>query len=137
MTDYPHSLGTLGVGLLGALASIAGAAVSRMDARVLGVPLPYGLVLAVVAATMLFWQSRQLRGLPGAAAAAVGWGIPVIIGLWPRPEGDVVFAADGFGLGYICLGVVAAAWNVGRARDHRTDASRQTGMVDGRARRTR
>jgi hypothetical protein len=107
-----------------------------MDARVLGVPLPFGLVLAIVAATLLFWQARQLRGLAGAAAAAVGWGVPVVIGLWPRPEGDIVFAADAFGLGYICLGVVAAAWNVGRARDHH-DEHRTTGMVDGRARRTR
>ncbi|MEQ4207890.1 DUF6113 family protein [Actinopolymorpha sp. B17G11] len=136
MSDYVRSLGTVGLGVLGALTGVCGAVVSRMDARVLGVPLPYGLVLAIAAATLLFWQARKLRGLAGATAAALGWGVPVVIGLWPRPEGDIVFAADGFGLGYICLGVVAAAWNVGRARDHHEE-SRTTGMVDGRARRTR
>jgi hypothetical protein len=101
--------------LLGALAGTAGLFVSRAGIRVLGVPLPYGLVFALVTAALLFGQARRLLGVGGAVAAATGWAVPVVVGMWPRPEGDIVVGGDGLGIGFVLLGVVAAGWNIARA----------------------
>ena len=116
MSALARACGLFALALLGVLAGAAGVVVSRMDVRVLGVPLPYGLVLAIVAAAALFAQGGRLLGAGGAFAAVLGWAVPVVAALLPRPEGDVVIGADGYGAGFVLLGVVVAAWSVARAR---------------------
>ncbi|HEY8455010.1 MAG TPA: DUF6113 family protein [Actinopolymorphaceae bacterium] len=100
--------------LLGLVAGVCGVVVSRMDVRMAGLPIPYGLVVAVAATALLFSQARRLGGVAGAGLTVAGWLVPVALALLPRPEGDVLLASDLTGLSYLLLCLLAAAWNVGR-----------------------
>ncbi len=125
MSAFVRVLGLVAVGLLGAVTGIAGLFVSRMDVRVSGVLVPYGLVLAILVATLVFRLGRSTLGPGGAVAGVVGWLIPVVAALWPRPEGDIVVGGDGFGAGFVLLGVMSAAWNLARGL-RAPDAPRST-----------
>ncbi|MGH3318484.1 MAG: DUF6113 family protein [Nocardioidaceae bacterium] len=124
MSAFVRVLGLVAVGLLGAVTGVAGLFVSRMDVQVSGVPVPYGLVLAIVAATLVFRLGRSTLGPGGAVAGVVGWLVPVVAALWPRPEGDIVVGGDGFGAGFVLLGVMSAAWTLARGLRARDDLAR-------------
>jgi hypothetical protein len=128
-------LGVVVLALAGVVAGAAGVVVSRDSAVVAGVTVPYGLVLALATALLLFMTSRREGGVPGAVAAALGWLLPVVVLMWPRPEGDVVVSADVTGLVFVVVGVAAAGWGIARARRDRDDRDRRDGTVDGHARR--
>ncbi len=104
------------IGVLGAVCGFAGVLVSRMSTSVAGIPLPYGLLLAVVAAAALFREARHARGSAGVVAGAVGWAVPVLVGSWPRPEGDILVGGDAVGIGFVLLGILAAGWSLRRSR---------------------
>jgi hypothetical protein len=102
-------------GGLGLAVGTAGPFVSREILRWNGVGIPYGIVLALVAAAGLFYTARKVFGGPGAVIPVLAWAVPVVAMLLPRPEGDVVLASDGYGTAFLLLGVLIAAWNLGRA----------------------
>ncbi|MEU9199211.1 DUF6113 family protein [Streptomyces sp. NPDC048332] len=92
----------LGLAVLGALVGIAGTLVQSAW-------FPGGLLLALLAATGLFYGGRCLMGTqPGAVAPAAGWLISVILLLGGRPEGDYVFGNE-LGLALFMLGGMAIA----------------------------
>ncbi|REF35587.1 DUF6113 family protein [Thermasporomyces composti] len=114
MSRVVRALGVLALVLLGACVGALGIVVSRMTADVAAVPVPYGFVLAVAAVAALVAEGRRALGVAGALGAALGWSVPVVLAMGQRPEGDVVLAGDGYGVGYVVLGLVAVVWNVAR-----------------------
>jgi hypothetical protein len=107
-----RAAGYAGFVLLGVVAGACGVVMARATVDVLGVPLPYGLVLALVVAGLLFGQGRRFLGRRGALTCVLGWIIPVGIALWPRPEGDFLVAGDWYGLGFMLVGVILIAWQL-------------------------
>lgn len=107
-------LGVVALVLLGGCVGALGVVVSRMTVEVAAVPVPYGFVLAVAAAAALYAEGRRSLGVVGALGAVLGWSVPVAVAMVQRPEGDVVLAGDGYGVGYVVLSLVAAAWNIAR-----------------------
>ncbi|MDT0321827.1 DUF6113 family protein [Streptomyces millisiae] len=100
-------LAYLGLGLLGALAGVAGSLLQ-------GGLVPLGLLLALGGAAGLFWGGALLtRTRAGAGFPAAGWAIAVLLLTVSRPQGDYVFAAGAgsylFLLGGMTLAVVSAA----------------------------
>jgi hypothetical protein len=89
--------------------------------RVGGVPVPVSLLAAVVGNVLLVEAAKRLSGsrlvavLPG-----VVWLVIAVAATMRRPEGDLLLpGGDGvtstLNLGFLLLGVVAAAFAVGRA----------------------
>jgi hypothetical protein len=115
----PRAAGLVAAVVLGLVAGTCGVVASRASLTVLGVRLPYGIVLALVVAALLFAQCRHLLGKGGGVAAALGWAAPVVAALWPRPEGDVVLAGDWYGLGLVAIGVFLVGWQLLRRGDRR------------------
>ncbi|TDC05955.1 hypothetical protein E1265_35055 [Streptomyces sp. 8K308] len=100
-------LAYLGLGVLGALAGVAGSLLQ-------GGWTPLGLLLALGGAAGLFWGGAMLtRTRAGAGAPAAGWAIVVLLLTVNRPQGDFVFAAGAgsylFLLGGMTLAVASAA----------------------------
>lgn len=97
--------------LVSAVVAVLAAIVSRMIWRNDVLSLPWGLVLAVAASTLVVLAARTwLDGLAFVAAGA--WIVVTGLVLSGRPEGDYLFAQDGLGLGYLGLatvGVMGAA----------------------------
>lgn len=116
MSRAQRVLGLAALIVLGGCVGVLGIVVSRMEARVGVVAVPYGFVLAVGAAAALFAEGRRALGAGGALGAALGWALPVVVAMWQRPEGDVLLAGDGYGLGYVVLGLLAAVWSIARGR---------------------
>ncbi|WP_059013202.1 DUF6113 family protein [Streptomyces specialis] len=95
-----------GLGALGLLVGVAGALVQAGW-------FPWGLLLALAAAGGLFWGAAlATRSRMGAAAAAGGWAVAVLLLTITRPQGDFVFAADAgsylFLLGGMAIAVVCS-----------------------------
>ena len=89
--------------------------------RLAGVPIPISLVAAVVGNLLLVGAARRLSGsrLVAVLPALVWLGIALPASM-RRPEGDLLLpGGDGVtstvNLGFLLLGVVAAAFAVGRA----------------------
>ena len=88
--------------------------------RVGGILLPVSVLAAVVGNLLLVDAVRRLTG-SGAPAVlpAVAWLVVVVTAMIRRPEGDLIIAGSGdtgvVNLGFLLLGVVAAAYAVGRA----------------------
>ncbi|GAA2755684.1 DUF6113 family protein [Actinopolymorpha rutila] len=139
MTALSRAAGLVAAAVLGLVAGTCGVVVSRANLTVLGVRLPYGIVLALVVAALLFAQCRLLFGKGGGVAAALGWAVPVVAALWPRPEGDVVLAGDWYGLGFVVAGLFLVGWQVLRRGDRRARTGqggpRSTGTTGGSTRR--
>lgn len=83
--------------------------------------LPLGLLCALALSATVFAAAGLATGSrSGAAAAAAGWFVPLLLLSAPRPEGDLV--VSGSALGYLWLvggtvvAGVAVAWPYGRAR---------------------
>lgn len=102
--------------LLGVLTGLLGSAVHLASEGVLGVPVPYGvlLALALVVACDVAVAAASLGRRPGAGAAllAVAAGRGVVIGLLllPRPEGDVVLTGLPESTAWILLAVLLPAF---------------------------
>ncbi|MDT0443156.1 DUF6113 family protein [Streptomyces johnsoniae] len=95
-----------GLGLLGALAGLAGSLVQ-------GAWFPLGLLLALGGAAALFWGGALVtRSRIGAGVPAGGWSVAVLLLTITRPQGDFIFAAGAgsylFLLGGMALAVVSA-----------------------------
>ncbi|CAL9572528.1 hypothetical protein SUDANB176_04869 [Streptomyces sp. enrichment culture] len=105
----------LGLFLLGAVVGAAGALVQPAW-------FPGGLLLALAGeAGLCLGAARALRSRAGAAAAAVGWALAVVLLTASRPEGDFLFAAGAgsylFLLGGIAVAVICATLAPGRQPD--------------------
>ena len=89
--------------------------------RLAGVPVPISLVAAVVGNLLLVDAARRLSGSRLVAVLpAVVWLSIAVTATMRRPEGDLLLpGGDGVtstvNLGFLLLGVVAAAFAVGRA----------------------
>lgn len=112
---------------LGLVTGVCAVFVSRASLILLGVLVPYGIVLAVGAVIGLFAAGRRC-GVGGALAATLGWAVPTIVFLVPRAEGDIVLGGDWLGIAYLLAGVGLATWTIGRSVMRRSP-----GIVDERA----
>jgi hypothetical protein len=89
--------------------------------RVGGVPIPVSVVAAVVGNLLLVDAARWLSGSRLVAVLpAVVWLAIAVTAAVPRPEGDLLLpggdvVTSTINLGFLLLGVVAAAFAVGRA----------------------
>jgi hypothetical protein len=91
--------------VLGALAGLLGSFVHP----VVVAGLPLGLVCALVLSGSAFVAAGVAAGSrSGAAAAAVGWLVPVLLLSAPRPEGDLVVPGTGLGYAWLVGGMVVA-----------------------------
>jgi hypothetical protein len=106
----------VGVGLvpLGGAVAALGAVVHPATVDLLGVPLPVGLAIALTAeAALLLGGAAAVGSRWGAAVPAVAW-LLVVFGLSvPRPEGDLIVAANPAGYAFLLLGAMIAAVGVG------------------------
>lgn len=103
-----------GLVLLGAVAGISGAFVHGATARLGGVPLPYGLVVALLGvAAGLTVAHLTVGGRLARAAVAVGWLLPVFALSQARSSGDLVVAGNAAGLAFALGGVVFSGLAVG------------------------
>jgi hypothetical protein len=88
--------------------------------RVGGVPVPISVPAAVVGNVLLVAAARWLSGSRGVAVLpAVVWLVVAVGGAMRRPEGDLLItggdaATQVVNLAFLLLGVVAAAFAVGR-----------------------
>ena len=100
-----HGLAVVAGVLAGVLGSfvhpflVAGAPVGLLCALALSA--------AVYAAAGLVVQARS-----GAAAAAAGWLLPVLLFSSPRPEGDLVVSGDALGYAWLLGGTVVAGLTI-------------------------
>ena len=89
--------------------------------RVGGVPVPVSLLVAVVGNLLLVDAARRLSGSRLVAVLpAVVWLVVAVAGTMRRPEGDLLLpggdaVTQTLTLGFLLVGVVAAAFAVGRA----------------------
>lgn len=109
--------------LLHGLAAGAGVLAGVLGSFVHALPtagLPGGLLCALLLSAAVFATARVgTSARSGAAAAAVGWLLPVLLLSAPRAEGDLVVAGSGPGytwlLGGTLLAGLAVGWPSGRA----------------------
>ncbi|MGQ0626365.1 MAG: DUF6113 family protein [Sporichthyaceae bacterium] len=93
---------------LGLVVGIAGAFVHTLTID-LALRWPTGLLLAVAALLGVVVSAGLLtRSRIGAGAVLVGWTVSVAVFTSPRPDGDVVIAADAPGYAYLGLGLIGA-----------------------------
>jgi hypothetical protein len=95
--------------LLGAVVALAATAVHRVDSRVGGVVLPWGLALGLATSLLAGLAARDLLGQAGGVCLAAGW---LSLFGWltlGRPEGDFVIASDALGWAMLILGLVTMA----------------------------
>lgn len=91
--------------VVGALAGLLGSFVHAL--RLGGVPV--GLVCALALSASAFVTGRLVTGTrSGAAAAALGWLVPLLLLSAPRPEGDLVVSGGLLGYCWLVGGMVAA-----------------------------
>jgi hypothetical protein len=89
--------------------------------RVGGVPVPVSVLAAVVGNVLLVEGARRLSGSRLVAVLpAVVWLVIAVAATMRRPEGDLLLTGGDavtstINLGFLLLGVVAAAFAVGRA----------------------
>ncbi len=102
--------------LLGVLTGLLGTAVHLARTSVLGLPVPWGVLLAValVVACDVAVGAASTGRRPGAGAAllavAAGRALAVGVLLLPRPEGDVVLTGLPASTAWILLGVLLPAF---------------------------
>jgi len=115
-----------GWGVLGAVAGtllagwLALVEVFWLPLRVGGVLVPVSVVAAVVGNLLIVGAVRRVTGSGLAAVLpAVAWLVVVVPAMIRRPEGDLIIIGGGatgvVNLSFLLLGVVAAAYAVGRA----------------------
>lgn len=100
----------------GALLGILSGFLSLEAPRVLGVPIPVGVLLAGAGNVALgMTASAAVGGRRGAVAAACGWGAVVAMLSQRRPEGDLVVTGDALGVAFLAIGLLS--WAVAIARN--------------------
>jgi len=103
--------------LLHGLAAGAGLLAGVLGSFVHALPtagLPGGLLCALVLSCAVFVTARlTTRARSGAAAAAVGWLLPVLLLSAPRAEGDLVVAGSGPGYTWLLGGTLLAGLAIG------------------------
>jgi uncharacterized protein DUF6113 len=92
----------------GAVAAVLGSFVHPYER--LG--LPVGLVVALTLSAGVFGMAGLLVGRRGAAAAALGWVLPVLLLSSRRPEGDLVVPATTAGYVWLLGGTLLAVAGV-------------------------
>jgi flavin reductase (DIM6/NTAB) family NADH-FMN oxidoreductase RutF len=98
---------------LGVAVATLGALVHPATVHLAGVPLPAGLVIAMAAeATLLLAGGTALGSRWGAALPAGTWLLTVLALSLPRPEGDLIIAANPAGYAFLLLGTVVAGLSV-------------------------
>lgn len=98
--------------IMGFVVGVAGAFVQAIDTSIAGVPVPYGLVIAVGAAASAFWLARLIapRGRAGVIVASAAWLVGVLPLSTGRPEGDIILpGGDARSYAYLFLPVLIAA----------------------------
>jgi hypothetical protein len=93
----PAAVAGAGAGLLGSFVHPLSVAV-----------LPVGLALGFVLSAAVFVTAGLLLGRPGAAAAALGWLVVVLLLAARRPEGDLVVPGSAAGYVWLLGGTVLA-----------------------------
>lgn len=105
--------------------------------RVGGVPMPVSVLAAVAGNLLLVGAARRLSGSRVVAVLpAVVWLVVAVGGAMRRPEGDLLItggdgATQAVNLGFLLLGVVAAAFAVGRVLGEPRGAVRPAGAGSG------
>ncbi|MCY7372437.1 MAG: DUF6113 family protein [Spirochaetaceae bacterium] len=103
--------------LLHGLAAGAGALAGVLGSFVHALPtagLPGGLLCALVLSVAVFATARLVAASrSGAAAAAAGWLLPVLLLSAPRAEGDLVVAGSGVGYTWLLGGTLLAGLAIG------------------------
>ena len=98
--------------LLHAMAPVVGAVVGLLGSfahAVVLARLPVGLVCALLLSGATFVAAGlAVRSRTGAAAAVLGWLLPVLLLSAPRPEGDLVVAGNASGYAWLLGGTVVA-----------------------------
>jgi len=89
------------------------------------VPLPWGLVLALVTVAVVVRAAGLVAGPPALVGVAGGWFGAVLWLQTPGPGGDFLLVSDALGYGYlyagmllVVLAVVAGLVSAGRTRPH-------------------
>jgi len=94
---------------LGVAVAALGAVVHPVTVELIGVPLPIGLAIALTAETALLVAGGAAVGSRwGAAIPALAWLLTVLVCSVPRPEGDLLVAANAAGYAFLLLGTVVA-----------------------------
>jgi Family of unknown function (DUF6113) len=101
----------IAVGLvpLGFAIGVLGTFVHSATIRPLGLPLPVGLAVALASeAALLLAGGAALGNRWGTAIPALTWTLTVLMFTLPRPEGDLIVAANLLGYAFLLLGTVLA-----------------------------
>jgi uncharacterized protein DUF6113 len=109
-----HGLTLVSLALLGLCIGVAGSFVQAMDTYVVGVRVPWGVVLAIVSIGALLVVARVTGASRWAVGLAMfGWLCGVIPFTFQRPEGDLVISSGATGLVFLAAGVVIAGVGLG------------------------
>lgn len=84
--------------------------------RIAGVPVPVGLLLALTNAPLCRAGAEVLGRRAGGVVPMLLWGIVAVMLATQRREGDLVVTNSWLGLGFLLLGLLAAAVAVGSWR---------------------
>jgi hypothetical protein len=88
--------------VVGLIVGLVGAFVHHMRLYVAGIPVPYGLALALLSGATLTAAAGLLTARRmGAAAVAVPWLLSVLPFATQRPEGDLIISATPLGYAYL------------------------------------
>lgn len=84
--------------------------------RIGGVPVPVGLLLALTNAPLCWAGAEVLGRRAGGVVPMLLWGVVAVMLATQRREGDLVVTNSLLGLGFLLLGLLAAALAVGSWR---------------------
>lgn len=84
--------------------------------RIAGVPVPVGLLLALTNAPLCWAGAEVLGRRAGGVVPMLLWGVVAVMLATQRREGDLVVTNSLLGLGFLLLGLLAAALAVGSWR---------------------
>lgn len=124
MTTIGRLLALVVLAAIGSVTGILGSFVHDVSYDLLGIGVPVGLLLALALAAVGYalagWvlQNRLAVLAPGA-----GWLVPVLVMSVPRPEGDLVVAANPTGYAFLLGGSVLIGLSVAMPYGGRAERS--------------
>jgi hypothetical protein len=105
---------TAGLTLVAVVVAVTGAFIHAAMARPAGVPMPYGLVLALLGLAAVLWLAHSgSDSRLSLIVVAAGWLLPVVALTQSRPAGDLVIPGDARGLTFLFGGVVLVGLALG------------------------